>query len=240
METIFGPETNGSDYASALIVGDARLLLFPVRSLNGVFAYTTSLDVLCRFLRDSGRGDVAPDWKGLPSVGEHKALVAEKNRVAADGSVMLEEFSFDAQPDAIVKVIGEWLAKNVFPQSPEYAYWRQKVQDSLVILPENDFRDFVVNATEIITRVRIDRKTKTVIPGALWTEEHLPGDTLLYVPVYATNARKLKGPVDNRVPEMLAADILKKVKTLEESQQNYIQLGGDETVGRGIVRMHWR
>src|SRR5581483_2990503 len=35
-EAIFGPETErASDHAGALAVGDARLLLFPVRSLAG-------------------------------------------------------------------------------------------------------------------------------------------------------------------------------------------------------------
>ena len=35
-----------------LRMGDARLLLFPVRSLRGVFAWVTSLDALERFARD--------------------------------------------------------------------------------------------------------------------------------------------------------------------------------------------
>src|SRR4051794_18608918 len=44
VDTLFGPpsdETKDSnnDHAGALIFGDARLLLFPIRSLNGVFAY---------------------------------------------------------------------------------------------------------------------------------------------------------------------------------------------------------
>src|SRR2546428_12600372 len=32
--TVFGPEKEGSEHAGALIAGDARILLFPVRSLN--------------------------------------------------------------------------------------------------------------------------------------------------------------------------------------------------------------
>jgi CRISPR-associated protein Cmr4 len=240
---IFGPENNGSEHAGALITGDARILLFPVRSLSGVFAYTTSADVLNRFMRDSNRGRLSISWE-VPVRGEneqHIALVPHPNRVTADKTIVLEEFSFDAKPLKQVTQIGTWLAQNAFPASKEYDYWRQKVQDSLVILPDNDFRDFVVNATEIITRVRINRETKTVEGGALWTEEHLPTDTLLYVPIYATNARKLKDGADNRKePVMQAADILNKARTLGDSQQGYIQLGGDETVGRGMVRMHWR
>ena len=61
INVIFGPpSTNGagSDHAGALVAGDARLLLFPVRSLNGVFAYTTSYDVLSRFRREIDRAQV--------------------------------------------------------------------------------------------------------------------------------------------------------------------------------------
>src|ERR1700681_1897788 len=54
VDTVFGPSHingAGSDHAGALITGDAHILLFPVRSLNGVFAYTTSYDVLSRLKR---------------------------------------------------------------------------------------------------------------------------------------------------------------------------------------------
>src|SRR5215472_13191158 len=40
VDVVFGPPSTsggGSEHAGALIAGDARLLLFPVRSLNGVF-----------------------------------------------------------------------------------------------------------------------------------------------------------------------------------------------------------
>lgn len=58
VDIVFGPPSSngtGSDHAGALVTGDARILLFPVRSLNGVFAYTTSYDVLSRFRRDIER-----------------------------------------------------------------------------------------------------------------------------------------------------------------------------------------
>ena len=121
----------------------------------------------------------------------------------------------------------------------------RKCKIPLVILPDNDFRDFVVNATEIITRIRIDREQKTVEKGALWTEEHLPSDTLLYVPIYATNSRKSKNGANgknevNQSDLSTANSILEKARSLENNQQGYIQLGGDETVGRGMVRMHWQ
>ena len=38
---------------------------------------------------------------------------------------------------------------------------------------------------------------------------------------------------------MKASEILQKVRKLENNRGGYIQLGGDETVGRGMVRLHW-
>ncbi len=224
VDTLFGPPSkpadntdsdraSGSDHAGALIFGDARILLFPVRSLSGVFAYTTCYDVLNRFRRDKER-----------------ALVTSTNEISASGAVVLEEFSFQARASTAADEIADWIARNAFPKG--YNYWHDKLRRSLVILPDNDFRDFVLYATEIITRIRIDREKKTVDTGALWTEEHLPIDTLLYVPVYATNSRR-------NGSAMQAKDILQRAASLEDTQGGYIQLGGDETVGRGLVRMHW-
>lgn len=51
----FGPETSrAADHAGAVSISDARLLAFPVRSLKGVFAWTTCQATLSRLRRDLG------------------------------------------------------------------------------------------------------------------------------------------------------------------------------------------
>jgi CRISPR-associated protein Cmr4 len=235
VDIIFGPSSEdgkGNEHAGALIAGDARILLFPVRSLNGVFAYLTSYDVLSRFKRDIERGQNAPLPWNVPAPIESKALVTTNSDVQSNNALVLEEFSFETQSDPIVDQIASWIAENALPTFGTDTYWSAKVKSSLVILPNDDFRDFALYATEVITRVRISRETKTVESGALWTEEHLPTDTLLYVPIYATNARK-------NGSTMSAADVLTQVKTIGTEQSSVLQLGGDETVGRGMVRTRW-
>jgi CRISPR-associated protein Cmr4 len=232
LDVIFGPDTNNAqEHASALVVSDARILLFPVRSLAGVFAYVTSADVLSRFKRDFERDGKSRAWADeLPKFesGE-QAYVTPTSQVTLDGnSVVLEEFSYTASASDALGNIAAWIARNAFPSG--YTYWKSKLQHSLVLLPENDFRDFALYATEIITRVRIERESKTVAEGALWTEEHLPTDTLLYVPVYATGSRKNGSALS-------AAEVLTEVSKLGSG---YLQLGGDETVGRGMVRIAWQ
>jgi len=230
MDIVFGPPSTsgtGSEHAGALVAGDARILLFPVRSLNGVFAYTTSYDVLSRFKRDIERAQTAGpiDWE-IPARRTDQALVPTRSDVCTHNTIVLEEFSFEAIADSQVDIIANWIATNALPDLGA-AYWPEKIRSSLVLLPNDAFRDFVLYATEVITRVRLDRKTKTVENGALWTEEHLPTDTLLYVPLYANKARKKNSQIDEQ-------HILGQIATLNNK---HLQLGGDETVGRGIVRI---
>ncbi len=231
---IFGPDSSTGDaieHAGALITGDARILLFPVRSLSGIFAYTTSRDVLARFKRDFERTAPATLPWNVPAT-TNDVLVTTQSKALANNTLVLEEFSFNARPELQVDHIAAWLAEHALPDLNADTYWPEKVRNALVILPEDDFRDFALYATEVVTRIRIDRETRTVESGALWTEEHLPPDTLLYVPIYATDARK-NGKNGVRLS---GQNILQSARPTS----NYMQLGADETIGRGIVRLRWQ
>jgi len=222
-----GATQEASDYAGSLIAGDARFLLFPVLSLIGVFAYTTSCDVLNRFARELARRGIDPSTiLPIPQQPEpNEALVTSSSNVQSNRTLVLEEFSFDTQATSQVDTIAQWLSENALP-SPKDSYWAEKLRSSLVILSDDDFRDFALYATEVITRVRIDRKKKTVERGALWTEEHLPTDTLLYVPIYAANARKIGKEGQS---QMTSTEVLQKAQEITTNNA-YLQLGGDETV----------
>ncbi len=240
LKIIFGDDSaGGSKYAGAISPGDARLLLFPVRSLVGVFAWATSNHALARFKRDlEAAGKTAPwNLNNLPDNG--KAWTVNNSSLCAGDKVVLEEFAYDHQQHDDVGTIANWLADNALPQAPpasdspkpdEYEYFRAKLRTNLVILPETDFRDFTQFATEIVTRIKIDQSTKTVQDGALWTEEHLPSDTLLYTPLHATRPRGTTTLFNS------AQDVLDAVKDLGLDR---LQLGGDETVGRGLVKLHF-
>jgi CRISPR-associated protein Cmr4 len=226
---IFGPETgNASDYAGALSAGDARILLFPVRSLAGVFAWVTSRDALARFLREAEMAQIKLGWTLPPEPQSDQAWVNGKVLLAGD-SVVLEEFSFapDETHKAALETIGKWLADHALPQTAEYKYWHDNLPGKLCVLPENAFRDFVLYGTEVQTHVKLDSETKTVQTGALWTTESLPVDTLLYAPLMATRSRTDKASLS-------ADDVMRKLETLN---LNRTQLGGDETTGQGMVAL---
>ncbi|HEY9786347.1 MAG TPA: type III-B CRISPR module RAMP protein Cmr4 [Candidatus Obscuribacterales bacterium] len=227
---VFGPKN--SDHAGALSPGDARLLLFPVRSLVGVFAWATSNNVLARLKRDLASAGKTVPWTIGDPPGNGETLTVDDKSIVASGSVVLEEFAFKATSQGWVKTVAEWLAANAFPQTDDYKYFREKVQTSLVILHEDAFRDFTQFSTEVVTRIRIDQTTKTAAKQKLWSEEHLPSDTLLYAPMHASRPRTDNTPNGLKT----ADDVLKVVRDLNLDR---IQLGGDETVGRGIVKLHF-
>ena len=55
------------------------------------------------------------------------------------------------------------------------------LQRQLVVVNDDRFSHLARFATPVNPHVCIDNQTKTVKPGALWYEESLPPDTVLYV-----------------------------------------------------------
>jgi CRISPR-associated protein Cmr4 len=230
---IFGPEAGekASDHAGALSTGDARLLLFPVRSLAGVFAWTTSRDALARFRREAEMAELnLGEWKDLPPEPDKEKAWVSGDTLKAGGSVVLEEFSFTPVQNPVVSTIGEWLAKNALPEIG-YEYWKKALPEKLCILPEDAFRDFVLYGTEVQTHVQLDPEKKTVKTGALWTVESLPVDTLMYAPLMATQSR-----ANNGAKKIEGKEILEKVAGVTPPRT---QLGGDETTGQGWVSLRF-
>ncbi|MCX7643487.1 MAG: type III-B CRISPR module RAMP protein Cmr4 [Armatimonadetes bacterium] len=246
-EALFGPETQRAhEHAGCVSPHDARLLLFPVRSLVGVFAWTTCPLVLERFKREATATGINVDWQvpQLPS-NSNQALVASETEVVANATVVLEEFAFSATTSQDAKAIAEWLRGNALPKSNEYQQWKEWLPKRFVILPDDAFRDFTQMATEVITRIRIDQEKKTVAPGALWTEEHLPSETLFYAPIFVSKPLGDKNKIPSELKENdepSAQKVLELLNDLATSKDNQpyldrLQIGGDETVGRGIVKV---
>ena len=226
----FGPDFGRGEsdaFAGAATFTDARLLLFPVRSLNGVFAYTTSRFALNRLKRDLQMVGITVDWDVPDDVGDRIVGVSDCRIKDNNNKVVLEEYTFDFQADDKVNAIAGWIADNAISKSNEYDFWLNKVKTDLLILPENAFRDFVKFSTEVQARIRINNETKTVDEGALFYEEALPTDSLLYSVVMVHDAA-------NKTFE--AKKILEFLTELDGKR---LQFGGDATIGKGIVNVNF-
>jgi CRISPR-associated protein Cmr4 len=234
---VFGPETTpGQPPANAgcITVGDARLLLFPIRSLKGVFVWTTSRSVLARFLRDCHPGNNVPALPDEPA----KDHAYATNAVCEDGKVVLEDFMYlQSNPNPnLAAQWGEWLRNNALPSGDVYdTFYRPSLKQKLVILPDDDFRDFVRYSTQVITRIALDDGMKTVSDGP-FTIELLPAESLLYVPMGVQKPRA-------EHPTLKTRDSVKTWLTSQafgqQITQPHIQIGGDETTGYGQVTLHW-
>jgi CRISPR-associated protein Cmr4 len=224
LATLFGPPTgDSSEFAGALSVTDARLLAFPVRSLRGVFAWTTCPAVLERLQRDADLAGLAFPGETL-TVSDHQALVAVGCPCLIGDRLVLEEFEFTRLPQPIAPGMAQWLAESLLPSTAAYAATRARFQSQLVVLSDNDFTHFARHATEVCARVGLNYETKTVKDGALFYQEFLPAETLLYAVVLANPPRSRRASVE---PAAL-------LERLSGHLPGMLQIGGDETTGKGF------
>ncbi len=221
LTAIFGPETgNASEHAGALLVGDARLVLLPVRSLTSHFKWVTCPALLKRLRADAQRLELPAFAVGaIPEVEDANAALLPEG---ATNALFLEEFRFEARTADLNAVIPT-LAGLMGREDATAA-----LQKQLVVVGDDRFSHLARYATPVNPHVCLDNATKTVKGGMLWYEESLPPDTVLYVGLYAQAAR-VKGET------MTAAEVLDRFLTL--FARPYLQLGGNETVGMGWCKV---
>jgi CRISPR-associated protein Cmr4 len=221
---VFGPKTNNAaDHAGAISFTDARLLAFPVRSLKGVFAWVTCPEALRRLRRDIGLTAFDPP-PVAPAPGANSAVTAKDSPLRQGNDLVLEEFAFEARDGA--EPVAAWIAEHAVDD----AGTRELLADRLVIVDDDAFGHFAQHATEVTARIALDYETKTVKRGALFYEEFLPPETLLYSVVLAEKSRsKTKRDMD-------AAAILNALAGLG---LRTVQIGAGETIGKGLCALRF-
>lgn len=237
---LFGPETDASDHAGAIAFTDAQLVAFPVRSLRNTYVYATSPTALARLKRLAGD---AATWTA-PEIGASAAKLASGKALsgAEPGKqrLVLEAFDFAGSEDTGVKTIAGWLAKNALPQDADHEFFRQKLTDDLVVLPDNAFNHFVRHATVVEAHVAIDNETGAAKSGALFYTENLPPETLLAGLLLSSVERQSKGNSrDNPIgAEKILCMVLHDEGERKGLSDRLLQVGGDATTGRGLVVVH--
>ena len=199
---IFGDEK--AKQAGRLLVGEARVLAFPVRSARGMFAWVTSPLALERFKRDSGKEFAVPSLKDMECLASKGICFDGKN------AVVLEEYCFEQKEQ---KIVPEEIVTALKDLSDD-AVW-SSLADRLAIISDDMFTYFVENACEIPARIRIDDATGIVKNGALFYQEQVPSETLFYS-VMGEQKSGILETVVNKVNET-----------------KILQFGGDETIGLG-------
>ena len=227
----FGPGKvdESSGHAGALTFTDARILLYPVRSMKGIFAWVTCPGVLQRFNRDLKIADcqeiplphIVSANKASVTSDKSPLLVTDPTAATKNQKLVLEEYDFTAE--SFCQELANIIADAVFGDE----YSKTKCKSSLVILNDDDFTHFVKNATEISARIALDYEKKTVKEGALFYQEFLPAETVFYSAVLSS---------DSKYKDFLktSTELLGELKTLIDNK--ILQIGGDETTGKGLCR----
>lgn len=224
-------ENNKGSKAGALGFTDARLLLFPVKSMKGVFAWITCPKIISHFNEELKLAGHKISFElGENTVGTGNNLALNSNKL------VLEEYTFEVNDvngaKNNVNEFGEWLSLNLFDGQ---GYFANKLMTDIVVLNDDDFTDFVNLSTEVLTRTKIDNETGTVAEGALFTEEYLPAETLLYTNVL-TAAEFATGEDKKASKQFEKEENLRKFFSEFILKDNVFQIGGNATLGKGIVK----
>ena len=215
-----------AESAGQFLVSDARLAFLPVRTLSGSFAYVTCPGLLDRVLRDLAFLELQHIDSIKALIGSHvpdeddRALASARMR-GTDGRVWLEEYAFSATP------LYEEALRPLTALLPSFGLDNvaAEVGSRLVVVTDTVFSYFAANGLHVRTRNALDPARKTVIDGALWSEESLPPDTLLYVtlvPRLHEQQTALRAYLSSILLDSKAGGV-----------GGFLQVGGNETVGEG-------
>jgi CRISPR-associated protein Cmr4 len=221
---LFGSDDANVSFAGALQFSEARLLAFPIRSARGSFAWITSPLLLQRAVRDGVLDQAWLDKLNEPRDEEAVFDVGAASKLAIDGQIVLEEYTFKALGWLGLAKLGSAVAA-LLADDPVWA----EVKDRLVILSNGMMSYFAKNACEVAQHVRIDDETGTAAGGALFNQENVPSETLFYSVLNALDDRTASKPKEERRKATAALETF--AKKVEEKQ--VFQFGGDASTGLG-------
>ena len=199
----FGQQEN----AGSILVGDARLLLLPVRSLQGNYKWITCRYILERLKRDIERAGIGGLVINLPDSPEQGKFYSNNGNY---NELFLEERHLQKTDGSIETTA----LKKLIPDSDV----ANRLDTQLVLLHDADFAWFARNGLPVQARNVLDKETKA--SDNVWYEESLPPDTVM------------TALLSERVPDSGRLDEIKP-----ELDNKWIQTGGNETVGQGWFKM---
>ena len=194
----------------AISVSDAKLLAFPMRSNIAPFIWVTCPAIIKRLKTDLSFVK-ADQIKDEFNISDDKALVIKGS--FNPQKIILEDVIVNIENNEENKI--DFISNN-FPEI-----------DKLLLVSDEIFDYCVTSCTEIQTQIKIDLETGITVIGSLRYQELLPADSALYSIVYYSNSI---------LNDMQAKNIKNSV---EACIKDFIQIGGDETLGRGICKVNW-
>jgi CRISPR-associated protein Cmr4 len=229
-EILFGLDESG-EFASPVALTDAYLLVFPARSLKGVYCYLTCPLLLKRFkeyanmvgykldndvksLIEEGRYNICDDLTNISISSNGKKVVV------INEELVLENLNEDKKVNKLKNILG--------------------LDKELIVIKDEDALQQVERSLIRLTRVKLNRSSKTVESGP-WTEEYVPSKTVFFSTFHYS---KLSHSILKKYEKIIGDKIKNKDKMEEEiraylkNKLEFLIIGGHETIGSGIVKIH--
>ena len=227
INTIFGPEPQSPEdesRAGALAITDACVLLLSVASEPGVFSFVTCNLALNDFFNKLMSTGLIKEGKNLPEAKETEILVT--NSYPGKGKHWLMDLPFDVKTDKDLTKLARLLGRFIFTGQSASAL-HKRLQQYLVLVHDEVFKDLCIQATEVRNRIRINPDTGVVQEGALWTEEFVPCHSVFYSLTFFSDRYQSLPPEQGY-----------KILSQQIFSNGICQMGGDQTLGHGWVRVN--
>jgi len=208
VDVVFGKP----DDAGRLIVSDGRLVLLPVRSLDGHYRWLTCPHLLERLARGRRRAGHGSNSFEVPELEDGQTAGAEQGE-----TLFLEERQFTVThplPHGAADLLQPLVAHDST---------RNRIGRQTVVLNNDDFSWFAEYGLSVNARNKLEEETKT--SENLWYEETLPPDSLCYTVLGDRSGADAEG--------------LSAAHKLASGDNAYLQVGGNETVGQGWFALEW-
>lgn len=215
-----------TEQAGSIMLGNAEILAFPVKADRGLFLYVTSQSQISAYVREAAKSgkDIKEE---LWSFESGEALSAE---LEGEVDLMDGRYSLTLKKDKNLKTLAESIVEDAIPKidstpAPGYSYLESKLK-KLILVNDTTFRELANNGLIIVLRIALDYERKAVVPErkAMFYQELIPEGTLLFAPLMKTfRSEQYQKEIDS-FTKLLKGGLL-------------LNLGGDETTGKGVVRI---
>lgn len=218
-----GDEAPGGTTPGQLAVGDAQLAAMPVPALRRTFAWLTTDVALGRLARKyAALGRSAPR---VPEVRSEAGAAAHSAWTGAAGEVLGPlVVPLGSAPSQELQQWARLLAADALQRGEPFRPFRDKLGRDLVLAGSDVAPSLLRECTEQSVRIQLNPDTKRVENGPFYSE-YLPAETILAASL------TLRGRADTAENRAALASLM---------DGELLQVGGDETVGKGLVwaRLH--
>lgn len=169
---LFGSTDPKDATSGSLSFGEGKILLFPVRSAQGCFAWVTCPLALAR-LKSAGGLSAAV---AIPLVDDNRFY----GDAATLGSKAVIEDSLLTHEGLLDETLITALRAILEPLEPA---WAPLIPGHLALVSNGLFSYFVATSCEVAQHIRLDDETGTVADGALFNQENVPSECLFFAPL---------------------------------------------------------